>query len=104
MKHADLRIALSRYNRADAEKLFSRQIRVVNNGIPDPCPNFSTDVLPRRIARFEARQRLFSGAKPVEDAARTGNDPQVIKVLYLAHCTSEKGLFDTLNGVVLANE
>ena len=36
----DLSIVLSRYNFADAEKLLSHRIRVVHNGIPDPCPDF----------------------------------------------------------------
>ena len=52
MKQVDLSIVLSKYNRADAEKLFSGQIRVVSNGIPDPCPGFEEEVLPRRRARF----------------------------------------------------
>src|SRR6266566_2113067 len=46
MKQVDLSIVLSRYNRADAEKIFSRQISVVSNGIPDPCPDFERGVLP----------------------------------------------------------
>src|SRR5712691_764844 len=104
MKQVDLSIVLSRYNQADAEKLYSRQIQVVNNGIPDPCPELATDVLPRRSARFEARRKLFSGHQPVENLTQVGEDPHVIKVLYLAHCTREKGLFDTIGGVVLANE
>src|SRR5215471_15187244 len=37
MKKVDLSIVLSKYNQADAEKLFSRRIRIVSNGIPDPC-------------------------------------------------------------------
>src|SRR5690348_8573245 len=40
MKRADLSIVLSKYNRADAEKLFGKHITVVSNGIPDPCPDF----------------------------------------------------------------
>ena len=62
MKQVDLSIVLSKYNRADAEKLFSRQVRVVSNGIPDPCPRFAEEVLPRRKARFAARRKLLSGA------------------------------------------
>ena len=38
LKDVALSIVLSEYNRADAEKLLPRQIRVVNNGIPDPAP------------------------------------------------------------------
>jgi glycosyltransferase involved in cell wall biosynthesis len=105
MKQVDLSIVLSKYNRADAEKLFSRQIRVVNNGIPDPCPRFAQDVLPRRKARFAARRRLLSGdTLTAAEAREAGGEPNLIKVLYLAHCTREKGLFDTLTAIALANE
>ncbi len=104
MKQVDLSIVLSKYNRADAEKLFSRQIRVVNNGIPDPCPLFSQDVLLRRKARFAARQKLLAGAAlTAAETQPAGGNPHLIKVLYLAHCTHEKGLFDTLTAVALAN-
>ena len=105
MKQVDLSIVLSKYNRADAEKIFSRQIRVVNNGIPDPCPRFAQEVLPRRRARFAARRRLLSGATlATADLQDTGGDPEQVKVLYLAHCTREKGLFDTVAAVALANQ
>jgi glycosyltransferase involved in cell wall biosynthesis len=105
LKQVDLSIVLSRYNRADAEKLFSRNIRVVSNGIPDPCPGFAQEVLPRRRARFAARRKLFSGqALDANDLRGAGNDPHLVKVLYLAHCTREKGLFDTLAAAALASE
>jgi glycosyltransferase involved in cell wall biosynthesis len=105
MKQVDLSIVLSKYNRADAEKLFSQQVKVVSNGIPDPCPRFAEDVLPRRKARFAARRKLFSGQiLQQEDFEHTGGDPQLVKVLYLAHCTREKGLFDTLTAGALANQ
>jgi glycosyltransferase involved in cell wall biosynthesis len=105
MKRVDLSIVLSKYNRADAEKLFSRQVRVVSNGIPDPCPQFAEELLPRRKARFAARRKLLAGA-PLEaaDLRDAGNDPRQVKVLYLAHCTREKGVFDALRGVALANQ
>src|ERR1035441_3931238 len=105
MKQVDLSIVLSKYNRADAEKLFSREIRVVSNGIPDPCPEFTDKVLPRRRARFAARRKLVSGqALNAADLQDTGGEPQLIQILYLAHCTREKGLFDTLEAVTLANQ
>jgi glycosyltransferase involved in cell wall biosynthesis len=105
MKQVDLSIVLSKYNRADAEKLFSRQVRVVSNGIPDPCPRFAQEVLPRRQARIAARRKLLSGQTlgPAE-ALAAGGEPQLIRVLYLAHCTREKGLFDSLAAVALANQ
>ncbi len=104
MKAADLSIVLSNYNRADAAKLFARHISVVSNGIADPCPEFVRQILPWRKARFLARRKLLSG-QPLSaaDLEGTGGDPQVVKVLYLAHCTREKGLFDTVAGVALAN-
>jgi len=103
-KPVDLSIVLSRYNFADAEKLLSRRIYVVRNGIPDPCPDFTESVLPRRRARFAARVKLLQGGSlTAGERAHAGGDPQIIKVLFLAHCMRGKGLFDTLTGVALAN-
>jgi glycosyltransferase involved in cell wall biosynthesis len=91
----DLSIVLSRYNFADAEKLLSRHISVVNNGIPDPCPDFDESVRPRRQADLAARQKIFAGETPVA--------PLVLKVLFLAHCTREKGIFTAAESVLCAN-
>lgn len=100
----DLSMVLSHYNIGDAEKLLSHRIRVVDNGIADPCPDFAESILPRRTARFEARRKLLAGEplSPSEMPA-AGGDPQVVRVLFLAHCMRQKGLFDALEGVVLAN-
>ena len=104
MHRPDLSIVLSQYNRADAENLTSRQIAVVPNGIPDPCPGFTHDLLPRRLARFAARQKLLAGLPLApEDLQDTGGDPHVIRVLFLAHCSREKGLFDAVEAVARAN-
>lgn len=105
MKQVDLSIVLSQYNKADAEKIYSQNITVVSNGIPDPCPGFDKEVLPRRKARFAARKKLLSGQVLAEkDFENTGDDPNVVRVLYLAHCTREKGLFDTVEGILLASQ
>lgn len=104
MKQVDLSIVLSNYNRADAEKLFSQRITVISNGIPDPCTDFREAVLPRRQARFEARKQLLQSRDlPPDLRRRAGGDPETVRVLYLAHCTREKGLFDALVGVARAN-
>ena len=104
MRHVELSIVLSEYNRADAEKLMPRRVRVVNNGIPDPCPDFTRSVLPRREARARARRKIAAGQAPdAADLRQSGGDPRVFNILYLAHCTEEKGLFDTLHGVIAAN-
>lgn len=103
-KQADLSIVLSRYNIADAEKLLPQRVRVVSNGISDPCPDFRQKFLPRRLARFAAREKLLAGrVLTPEDLHETGGDPQTVRVLFLAHCMEEKGLFDAMRAVVLAN-
>jgi glycosyltransferase involved in cell wall biosynthesis len=103
-KPVDLSIVLSRYNFADAEKLLSRDVRVVSNGIPDPCPDFAETVLPRLRARFAARAKLFKGENlDTWETAREGGDPKTVKILFLAHGTREKGLFAALEGVLAAN-
>jgi glycosyltransferase involved in cell wall biosynthesis len=103
LRRVDLSIALTRYNEINARRLQPKQVRVVNNGIPDPCPDFATTVLPRRAARVAARRALLAGqpagAAPAPEA---GDDPQVVHVLFLAQCTREKGVFDTLAGAALA--
>ena len=105
MKNVDLSIVLSKYNQADAAKLFPKKICVVSNGIPDPCPNFAQEILPRRRARSAARKKLTAGlGLAAADLENTGGDPQVFKVLYLAHCTREKGLFDSLKAVAQVNQ
>lgn len=102
-KNADLSIVLSRYNLADAEKLLPQSVRVVSNGIPDPCPDFATTILPRRLARFSARKRLLAGEHLDAAELESLGQPQTVRVLYLAHCMREKGLFDAMQAVVRAN-
>lgn len=99
MRDADLSIILSEFNRRDAEKLLPRRVAIVAGGIPDPCPHFATEILPRRRARIAARQRILAG-----DVRAPGEPEQAVNVLFLAHCTREKGVFDSVAGVMLANE
>jgi glycosyltransferase involved in cell wall biosynthesis len=99
MRDADLSIILSDFNRRDAEKLTTRRVVVVEGGIPDPCPQFETEILPRRRARAAVRKNILSGG-----AVPAHGDENTINVIYLAHCTREKGAFDAIEGVALANE
>ena len=91
----DLSLVLSRYNFADAEKLLSRRVCIVNNGIPDPCPDFETAVWPHRHARFDQRRQILAGD--------FSGPPVTVNVLFLAHCTREKGLFAAIDGVLVTN-
>jgi glycosyltransferase involved in cell wall biosynthesis len=93
-----LGLALAIPSMRDALWFRSRQVEIVPNGIPDPCPDFDAAVLPRRRARYAERNQLLARA-----ASPAGVDP-VFRVLFLAHCTREKGVFDTLEAVLAANE
>jgi glycosyltransferase involved in cell wall biosynthesis len=84
-----LSIVLSEYNRRDALWFRSRRTERVANGIPDPCPSFEKDVLPARIARLKERH---ADSKPA------------FRLLYVGLCLREKGLFDVVEAVKLANE
>jgi len=103
-RQPELSIVITRFNQADAQKLLSRRVCHVDYGIADPCPNFETAVRPRRQARFAARAKLLA-RQPLAPAETTqaGDDPQVVKVLYLAHYMREKGLFAAAEAVVHAN-
>ncbi len=103
-RQVDLSVVLSRYNLADAEKLLPQRTCVVGNGIPDPCPDFKQTILPRRLARAAAREKLLAGRSlSAMDLHNTGGDPHRFRVLFLAHCTREKGLFDAIEAIALAN-
>lgn len=104
LKNVDLSIVLSNYNRADAEKLFPQRVKIVNNGIPDPCPDFDQTVFPPRRARFILRKQILAGQTPAADQLKEGGEARTFRVLYLAHCTRDKGLFDAIHGVILANQ
>jgi glycosyltransferase involved in cell wall biosynthesis len=94
----DLSIVLGEYCRGDALALSSRRTEVIPNGIPDPCPDFDKEVLPLRLERAAARADWLSGTPPADRAACRLN------VLFLSLCTREKGLFDTIEAVVLVNQ
>jgi glycosyltransferase involved in cell wall biosynthesis len=99
MKQADASIVLSNFTRSDAEKFLPKRVIVVAGGISDPCPQFERDMLPQRRARVETRKKILSG----EHQIRTENE-RIINVLFLSHCTRTKGVFDTIQGLALANE
>ena len=101
----DLSIIMSEFCRRDAVALNSRRVMVIPNGVPDPCPEFYKTVLPLRQARAALRRKLAAG-EPVDDRllAQAGSAPTLFRVLFLSLCTREKGLFDALEAVAVANQ
>ena len=103
-RKAYVSVVLSELGKADAEKFWPSKLAVVHNGIPDPCPNFAQEALPRRRARLAARQKLVAGLPlTAEDRAATGSAPETVSVLFMGLCTRDKGLFDALEGVRQSN-
>lgn len=94
-------ISLTNYNLPDALKLSPLNAVIVPNGIPDPCPDFETSLLPQRLARLTARQQLATHG-PIASARPSVEVASLVRVLFLGHCTRQKGLFDTMEGVRLA--
>jgi glycosyltransferase involved in cell wall biosynthesis len=99
MKHADASIVLSDFSRNDAEKLMAKRVMVVAGGISDPCPGFDHKILPRRRARIETRKKILGGDFQIQSEG-----DKTINVIFIAHCTREKGVFDLAEGIALANE
>lgn len=121
LRRPSLSIALAIPSMRDALWVLTNRVEVIPNGIPDPCPDFDKTVLPYRQARVEARRELLAPEQKSElgmvndeselESVDSQNDSKlhlegagIFKVLYLAHCTREKGLFDTLEGVAIAND
>jgi glycosyltransferase involved in cell wall biosynthesis len=99
-----LGIALAIPSMRDALWFRSRRVATVPNGIPDPCPDFERAVGARRRARLAARTRLLAGESlSNEEQVQCGGDPAILRVLFLSHCARDKGLFDTLDGIAIAN-
>ena len=82
-----LSLVLAEVLRPDAEQLASERTEVVNNAVADPCPDFGNAVVPSRQIKLEQRR------------ARGGE----VRVLFLALCSTDKGLFDAVDAVAMAN-
>jgi glycosyltransferase involved in cell wall biosynthesis len=82
LSNAELSISLTEYGRADAAVFSAKHTVVVPNGIPDPCPDFALTLLPSRLSYPKKSYHI----------------------LYMAHCTKEKGLFDTLSAISILHK
>ncbi len=92
--HADLSIVLAPSSEHDAHLLAPKRVAVVQHGIPDPWPDFSTRLGPLRQARAGNHTSAIQ---------RKGPGTTRVRVLFIALCTREKGLFDAIEAVGIAN-
>jgi glycosyltransferase involved in cell wall biosynthesis len=101
----NLGLSLAISSMRDALWFRSENVEVVKNGVPDPCPEYDTIVGLRKADRLAARRKVFAGEKLTPDErVRSGGDPETFQVFFLAHCTREKGVFDAIEGVLIANQ
>jgi len=99
LRNHDTSIVLSTFNREDVGIFAPKQIRVINNGIPDPAADFPASYfLDRRSRCWRLAQ---TAARQPDDPTRAG--PAVVHLLYLGHLSEEKGLGRALNAVEEAN-
>lgn len=107
----ELSIVLTSENQADAVFLCPKRVAIVPNGIPDPCPDFEQNILPLRIARecdFRSaidpwRAAISKIGNCPESSSMLRGKPVIFSCLYLAHCTEEKGLFETIECILHTN-
>jgi glycosyltransferase involved in cell wall biosynthesis len=97
-----LAITLSAANLRDPLWFRSREVAIVPNGIPDPFPDFDESLRAKRRRRLEARRQLIANDSTPSNVERTGDDPRMFRILYLAHCFRDKGIFETVRGVIEA--
>ncbi len=102
--NADTAIVPSRFNSADAGRLRPRHVAVVPNGLPDPCPDYETRVAPQQAARRNRRLGLLKARADTRQMGGPDTGTETVNVLFLAHCTREKGLFDALEAVARVND
>ena len=98
LRHADLSITTTEFNLTDARKFKPRLALPVPNGIPDPCPDFDKNLLPKR----REGQRFFTAV--MNTKSTTPDHPaRTVKVLFMALCTEDKGVLDALEAIHLLN-
>jgi glycosyltransferase involved in cell wall biosynthesis len=84
-------LVLTEWGREDVAPFKPKEVIVVPNGIPDPCPDFDTTLLTHRRSR-----------RAVLATALAGGSDAVACISYLGHCTAQKGLWDAMAAVALA--
>jgi glycosyltransferase involved in cell wall biosynthesis len=94
--HPDLSVVLGVGTEYDARALVSRQIEVVPNAVPDPCPQDAAEIVRARGARRLCQGEALRSSEPAVAHVR-------FRMLFLSLCYREKGLFDAVEAVACIN-
>lgn len=94
---AESSLVLGEFYRSDVARFDPKRIQVIANGIPDPCPEFDRDV------RALRQQRLAERSAGLRAVASTNASAPPFRVLFLSLCMREKGVFDAVEAIALAN-
>lgn len=94
LQGAELAILPLEANATDARVFQPKKVVVIPNGIPDPCPELS-DLLAIKETRQKLVHSWIQGSHSLPPQA-------AINLLFLAHCTRSKGIFEVLNGLLSA--
>lgn len=87
-------LVLTTWGISDVTPFQAKNITVVSNGIIDPCPNFDSELLPKRLDR----------RKKLQKALTENSSSACFQLCFLGHCTAEKGLWDAMSGAALVCE
>lgn len=82
----DLSVILSEYGRKDAAAFRPKRIAVVENGYPDLCPDFISELLENRLRRW----------KNISAALQCSGESSDLQLLFFGICLREKGIFDVI--------
>jgi glycosyltransferase involved in cell wall biosynthesis len=96
----NLSVVMGTETEHDAHALGSRQVVVVPNTIPDPCPDDADQVVEAKVQHRESLIRAIENhASGLAPTAPFG----LFRLLFISLCYREKGLFDAIEAVALIN-
>lgn len=98
LRRPALCVVLGEELRGDGEYLDAKRVVVIPNAVSDPCPGFWQELNAVRQTRREWLARALAAG------SGTAGEPGRLRVLYLSLCMREKGLFDAVEAIALANQ
>jgi glycosyltransferase involved in cell wall biosynthesis len=100
LSNPSLSVVMGSETEHDARALRSRRIAVIPNAIPDPCPEAAGEVVAAKARHRETLRLQAETRGEITAGSTTG----LFRLLFISLCYREKGLFDALEAVALANQ